>query len=189
MSTGWTDRSAHRLGAGFGWALGVLAIFAVYGPTQAHAQRPEADAGGRARRMSVSWSGVPLRDVVRAFALYSGASIVVGANVDASVTADINDQPWDVALRTILSVHGLVATEDEYGIIRIDTIADLDDREAVEPLLTRSYRVSFSRAAEIRGAIEPLLSARGSVSVIEGSNTLVVSDIARVQGAVAALLR
>jgi type IV pilus assembly protein PilQ len=151
-----------------------------------------AQAPGRespTRRISVSWTEAPLTDVLRAFAYFSGASIVAGAGVGGFVTADINDQPWDVALEAVLSTRGLVATEDEYGIIRVENIADLDAREAIEPLLTRSYRISFSQATEIQAAIAPLLSARGSASVVQSTNTLVVSDIARVQHAVASLLR
>lgn len=162
-------------------------LLAVAAPVRGQ-DRP-VPATSEARRMSVSWIDVPIRDVLRAFAAYSGTSIVAGANVSGSVTADINDQPWDVALRTILSVNGLVATEDEYGIISVQNIVDLDAREATEPLLTRSYRISYSRATEIQAAVVPLLSPRGSASVVESTNTLVVSDIARVQRGVAALLK
>lgn len=152
-------------------------------PTDARAQESQA------RRISVSWTEAPLADVLRAFAYFSGASIVAGAGVDGFVTADINDQPWDVALDAILSTRGLVATEDEYGIIRVENMSDLDARETIEPLLTRAYRISYSQAAEIQAAIAPLLSERGSVSVVPSTNTLVVSDVARVQRAVESLLR
>ena len=139
--------------------------------------------------MSVSWSSAPIRDVLRAVAAYSGASIVAGPDVSAIVTADINDQPWDVALQTILSAHGLVAVENEHGIIRVESLADVSSREIVEPLLTRSYRISHQSAAELEAAIAPLLSGRGSSSVVASANTIVVTDVARVQRSVAALLR
>ena len=145
-------------------------------------------AQSEARHMSVSWSGTPIHEVLRAFAAYSGKSIVAGAGVSGLVTADINDQPWDVALQVILSTNGLVATENEYGIIRVDDMTRLGEREELEPLTTRSYRISFSRASEIQAAVTPLLSSRGSASVIESTNTLVVSDVPRVQRAVAGLL-
>lgn len=156
-------------------------------PIAVPAQQPPAQS--QARRMSASWTDVPIRDVLRAFAAYSGASIVASSGVTGTVTADIDEQPWDVALATILSVNGLIATEDEYGIIRVENMADVAARELVEPILTRSYRISYQRAAELQAAIAPLLSERGSVSVVETTNTLVVSDIARVQRAVSALLR
>ena len=134
------------------------------------------------------WAGVPIADVLRAFSEFSGKSIVLGENVTGSVTADIEDQPWDVALRAILSAHGLIAIEDEYGIIRVSNIEALNTGEAVEPIVTRVYRISFSRASELQATIAPLLSPRGSVSAVESTNSLIVSDIARVQSAVARLL-
>ncbi|MGD8871343.1 MAG: hypothetical protein PVJ80_07145 [Gemmatimonadota bacterium] len=165
----------------------MAAALLVVGPFGAAAQT--VSRPGEARRMSASWVDVPVRDVLRAFAAYSGASIVPSGNVATRITADINDQPWDVALQAILSVNGLVATEDEHGIIRVDNVEDVTAREAIEPVFTRSYHISYSRAAEIQAAILPLLSARGSASVIESANTLVVTDIARVQRSVADLTR
>ena len=143
----------------------------------------------QASRISVTWTEAPINDVLLAFAAFSGTSIVPGSNVQGFVTADINDQPWDVALETILSGQGLVATENDYGIIRVDNITDLNDREAIEPIETRAYRISFATATELQTAVQPLLSARGQVTVGQGTNTLVVSDIARVQNAIAALLQ
>ena len=171
-------------------AVALWCVAASIAPAAVSAQDVEPTPRGRsqARPISGSWVDVPIRDVLRAFAAYSGVSIVAGSGVSGTVTADIDDKPWDVALETILSVNGLVATEDAYGIIRVDDMANLDEREAVEPLLTRSYRISFSRATEIQAAIAPLLSSRGSASVVESSNTLIVTDIARVQRAIGGLL-
>jgi type IV pilus assembly protein PilQ len=138
--------------------------------------------------MSITWVQTPINDVLLAFASYSGRSIVPGSNVVGFVTADINDQPWDVALRTILSGQGLVGTEDEYGIIRVDNITDLNDRESIEPIETVAHRISFGTATEVQTAIQPLLTERGQVTVAAGTNTLIVSDIRRVQNAVLALL-
>ena len=99
-------------------------------------------AAQEARRISVTWTEAPINDVLLAFAAFSGKSIVPGSNVTGFVTADINDQPWDVALRTILQGQGLAGAEDEYGIIRVDNIADLNDREAIEPIRKGQNSVS-----------------------------------------------
>ncbi len=146
------------------------------------------EAQSQARRISVTWTESPINDVLLAFAAFSGTSIVPGANVTGFVTADINDQPWDVALETILSGQGLVASEDDYGIIRVDNITDLNSREEIEPILTQSHRISFATAAEVQTAVQPLLTARGQATVAQGTNSLIVSDIARVQGAIESLL-
>jgi type IV pilus assembly protein PilQ len=126
----------------------------------------------QARRISVTWTQAPINDVLLAFAAFSGVSIVPGSNVSGFVTADINDQPWDVALETILAGQGLVASENEYGIIRVDNITDLNDREAIEPIRTVAHRISFATATELQIAVQPLLSARGQATVGQGTNTL-----------------
>lgn len=147
-------------------------------------------AASQMTRITVSWTEAPLRDVIRAFAVYSGRSIVLGSGGEGVfVTADIRDQPWDVALATILRSRGLWAVENEHGIIRVESLADVAAREALQPIVTRSYEISYSRAAELQETIAPLLSERGSLSAVESSNVLVVSDIERVQQVVARLLR
>lgn len=170
-------------------ALAVVAFLAVAAPALGQTTPLAASAQTEARRMSVTWRDAPIHDVLLAFALFSGKSIVPASSISGTVTADINDQPWDVALRTILSSHGLVAVENEYGIISVDDIGNLNAEEAIEPILTRSYRISFVTAAEIQGALAPLLSERGSITVSPSTNTVVVSDIARVHRAIAGTIR
>jgi type II secretory pathway component HofQ len=143
----------------------------------------------QARRVSVTWEEAPIAEVLRAFAAVSGISIVAGADVTGFVTADINDQPWDVALRTILSSQGLRAVEGPVGILRIESFTGANEDETVEPLVTRTYRLSISRASELQAAVAPLLSPRGGIAVLESTNTLVVTDVGRVHRAVAPLLR
>lgn len=154
-------------------------------PTGAEAEEPVSVMP----RITVAWTEAPLRDVLRAFAFYSGRSIVAGSGVDGVfVTADIKDQPWDLALQAILESRGLTATENEQGIIRVVSYVELSSSELVQPIITRSYRISYSRAAELQATIASLLTERGSVSVLESSNTLVVSDVERVHRVVKVLL-
>jgi type IV pilus assembly protein PilQ len=141
-----------------------------------------------ARRISVTWTQAPINDVLLAFAAFSGKSLVPGANVTGFVTADINDQPWDVALSAILQGQGLDAAEDVNGIIRVDNIADLNERKLIEPLVAQPYRISYGVASEVAIALQSLLTPRGRATVNIGTNTVIVSDIARTHDAVAALL-
>jgi type IV pilus assembly protein PilQ len=154
---------------------------------------PAGNAGApqlsQQRRISMQFTNTPIQDVLLTFATFSGKSIVPGSNVTGLVTAAIHEQPWDVALRSILSGQGLVGEEDDYGIIRVDNITDLNQREEVEPIHTMPHRINYATALELQTAIEPLLSTRGRITVGQGTNTLIVSDIGRVQDAVSALLR
>jgi type IV pilus assembly protein PilQ len=168
------------------WSSGVNTLASFTAPAAAPA--PAQVQQSQARRISVTYDATPINDVLLGFAAFSGVSIVPGANVAGFVSADINDQPWDVALETILAGQGLVATEEESGIIRVDNITDLNDREAIEPIETEAHRISFATAAEVQTAVAPLLTERGQATVNLGTNTLIVSDIARVQNAIANLL-
>jgi type IV pilus secretin PilQ/predicted competence protein len=142
----------------------------------------------RAPAITISFSNTPIRDVLFAFAEYSGRSIVPGSDVTGLVSADIRTQPWDIALQTILESHGLVASELETGIIRVDNIQNLSVREQIEPLVTQTYRVNFATATELQLPVSALLSERGRVSVSEPNNTLVVTDLPRVVASVADLV-
>ncbi|NIP60477.1 MAG: AMIN domain-containing protein [Gemmatimonadetes bacterium] len=130
----------------------------------------------RGRRITISFTSTPIQDVLFTFSEYSGRSIVPGAQVSGQVTADIRDQPWDVALQAILDAQGLVARETPEGIIRVDNLQNLSARDSVVPLVTRPFRINFATAEELQQSIQPLLSSRGRISVGTGTNTLVVTD-------------
>jgi type IV pilus assembly protein PilQ len=169
------------------WSSGAMTAPVAFDPTTLVPAQQEAVQ--EARRISVTWTEAPINDVLLAFAAFSGKSIVPGSNVQGQfVTADINDQPWDVALRTILQGQGLAAAENEYGIVRVDNIADLNDREAIEQVVTRAYRINYATAAEAQSAIQPLLTERGNVTVSTTTNTLILSDIQRIHDDVGSLL-
>ncbi len=140
------------------------------------------------RRITVSFTDTPMRDVLFTFAEFSGRSIVPGSGVTGAVSADIRDQPWDVALQTILESHGLAAREYDSGIIRVDRLQDLTERTEVEQLVTRPFRVNYGSASDLQGSIESLLSSRGRLSVNASTNSLVVTDVPGVLEAVEELL-
>ena len=141
-----------------------------------------------APRITVTFTNTNIRDVLFTFAEFSDRSIVPGSGVSGTVNAEIRNQPWDVALQAILESHGLAAQEAASGIIRVDELAALTEREAVEQLATRSFRVNFGNAQEMQGSVESLLSDRGRVSVSQSTNSLVVTDVPRVLEAVEELV-
>jgi type IV pilus assembly protein PilQ len=141
-----------------------------------------------ARRITVTFTDTPMRDVLFTFAEFSNRSIVPGSEVTGSVTAEIRDQPWDIALQAILEAHNLAAQEQLSGIIRVDRLQDLGSREEVEPVVTRAFRISYANANELSGAVESLTSERGRVQVSASTNSLVVTDVPRVLEAVEELI-
>lgn len=160
-----------------------LLLLVPFGGGIAGQEGPRAETGDEreiGRPITVSFTDAPVRDVLFAFADFAGRSIVAGPGVSGLVSAEIREQPWDLALRAILEAHGLVAHEQEDGIIRVDDVRSLFDREAVQPLATRPFQVSYANAAELTQLVTALLSERGRVSAGAETNTLVVTDIPRV---------
>jgi len=136
----------------------------------------------QARRISVTFENTDMRDVLASFAEVTGRSIVPGAEVGA-IRVDyvaFDNQPWDEALRALLQAYGLAAEEQAGGIIRVDRIENLANRERNEPLVTRTFRINYVTVAEMRSTLEPLSTERGSVTVNQTTNTLIATDIASV---------
>ena len=129
------------------------------------------------RPITVTFHEADIRDVLASFAEFTGRSIVPGAGVTGSVTATIRDQPWDVALQTILSANGLAAQEMPSGIIQVDRLEMLQSRMSQEPLNTRTFRINYVPVHELQTSLQPLASERGNVSMNPTTNTLIVTDV------------
>ena len=91
--------------------------------------------------------------------------------------AEINNQPWDVAFKSILEAHGLVAIEDVPGIIKVESLASQAAADSTKPLVTRLIPVNFARAAVLQSSVQPILTSRGDVVADTSSNTLIVIDV------------
>lgn len=142
-----------------------------------------------AERITISFQNDPIRNVAFAFSDYADRSIVVGVGVDLNISAEIKDQPWDVALAGILDAYGLVAREQASGIIQIQTNEWLIEQEQFEPLVTQVFRVNFANAEELMEMVETLISSdRGRVAFNAATNNISVTDVPRVVQAVANLL-
>jgi type IV pilus assembly protein PilQ len=133
----------------------------------------------RARPITATFENTDMRDVLATFAELTGRSIVPGSEV-GSIRVEyvtFNNQPWDVALRSLLRAYGLAADEDASGIIRVDQIGKLAERETLEPLVTRTFRINYVPVEEMQSTLAGLKSERGSVSINKTTNTLIATDV------------
>jgi type IV pilus assembly protein PilQ len=144
-------------------------------PSRTQQQRPS-----RARPITVTFENTDMRDVLATFAELTGRSIVPGADVGGIRVEYVTftNQPWDLALRSLLQAYDLAAEEDpQSGIIRVDQIAKLAVRETLEPLVTRTYRINYVPVEEMQSTLDALKSERGSVSINRTTNTLIATDV------------
>ncbi len=110
-------------------------------------------------RITMNWENADIHDVVAAFSAYSGRTIILSKGTEgAKISANISDQPWDVALRVVLNANGLDAVEDPSGILVVDTQASILARRATEPLVSRTFRLNYSKAFGLQKAIEARLT-------------------------------
>ena len=127
--------------------------------------------------ITVSWDDASISDVVAGFAAFSGKSIIVGKDVDATITATVKNQPWDVAFQQILQSQGLSAREDHPGIIRVDAPGTLAQLDSIEPLQTRIVRVNYAKAGDLVASLDAIRSPRGKVVADVGTNSLIITDV------------
>jgi type IV pilus assembly protein PilQ len=67
----------------------------------------------RGSPISLSLRDAPLPEVLRAFAQLEGFNLIIDPRVTAgTVTVELKDVPWDLALHVILKTHGLAAEVD-----------------------------------------------------------------------------
>ena len=144
--------------------LAVLTSAAVGAAAEASGQADPpsgASAAETGQPISVFFDETPIRDVLFTFAEFANRSIIPGTGVDRLVSAEIRDQPWNVALDALLDAHGLVAHEQESGIILVLDMRGAFDRESVLPIVTEPLRVRYGDALELQDLIAALLSDRG----------------------------
>jgi type IV pilus assembly protein PilQ len=100
----------------------------------------------------------------------------MGEGTAGEVTAEIRNQPWDVALRAILDAHGLGARQIAPGLLRVETLERIVSQAAVEPLITRVFRLRYVPAAGLAASLEGVKSERGHIAVNKDANALVITD-------------
>jgi len=167
--------------------------------------------GSQQRRITITWEDANIADVLATFAEIGGRTIVRGKEVQGTVSAEIKDQPWDVAMKAILDAHGLAATEENSGIIVVDSYENILARQASEPLKIEMVTINYASAGSLvetvrgllskdcaaagaassqaqgqgggSGAGQPYCIRRGDVAADSGTNSLIITEVtSRISG-------
>jgi type IV pilus assembly protein PilQ len=151
----------------------------------------------KGERLTLNFQDIETRAVLQLLADASGQNIVVSDSVQGSVTLRLQNVPWDQALDIVLRTKGLdkrqegnviiVAPADELAAREKAELSAKKDIQALEPLRSEYLQVNYAKAADIAmllkgstggGSTNSVLSARGSVSVDDRTNTLLLEDTA-----------
>ena len=102
---------SKRLPLAAALSLSLLAVF----PALSRAQNSSP------ARITVEWQNAELKDVVNAFAKFSGQNIVVAADVHSkTVTFAAHDVEWRSALDAMLEQQSLIAHTDTSCVIHVE---------------------------------------------------------------------
>jgi len=141
-------------------------------------------------RLTLNFQDIETRAVLQLLADASGQNIVVSDSVKGNVTLRLQNVPWDQALDIVLKTKGLDKRR-EGNVIIVGPSAELSAQEKAElaarkdlqelaPLHSEFLQVNYAKAADMQALIKSqggsMLSARGTVSVDDRTNTLLIQD-------------
>lgn len=144
------------------------------------------------KKISINFQDIPVRNVLQLIADYNDFNLVVSDSVSGNLTLRLDGVPWQQVLDIILQVKGLDKRVDG-NVVLIAPKAELDARERqilekarleeeLGDLTSEIVKVNFAKASEIAEMIDgdgtiSMLSERGSLSVDERTNALLVRDL------------
>jgi len=147
--------------------------------------------GFQGERLSLNFQDIEVRAVLQLIADFTGLNMVASDTVGGNVTLRLKNVPWDQALDIILKAKGLGMRQID-NVIMVAPNAEIAAREKLEleaskqvedlaPLHTEFIQVNYAKASElavlIKAEANNLLSERGSVTIDERTNTLIVQDV------------
>jgi type IV pilus assembly protein PilQ len=143
-------------------------------------------------RLTLNFQDIDVRSVLQLLADTSGQNIVVSDSVTGNLTLRLQNVPWDQALDIVLRTKGLDKRRQD-NVIIIGPTEELANREKAElaahkevqelsPTHTEFMQVNYAKVSDLAKLIktanakDSMLSPRGSLSVDERTNTLLVQD-------------
>ena len=141
-------------------------------------------------RLSLNFQDIQVRAVLQLIADFTGLNLVASDTVGGSLTLRLKNVPWDQALDIILKTKGL-AMRQTGNVILVAPSDEIAAREKLEleaqkqieelaPLRSEFVQVNYAKASELASLLKSegnsLLTERGSISVDQRTNTLLVRD-------------
>ena len=141
-------------------------------------------------KLSLNFQDIEVRSVLQLLADFTDLNIVVSDSVTGKLTLRLKNVPWDQALDIILQTKAL-GKRQAGNVIMIAPAEEIATRERIElegmkqktelaPLRTEYFQANYAKASELATLLQSdtggLLTERGSVSVDDRTNTLLIND-------------
>ncbi|MFN2572317.1 MAG: AMIN domain-containing protein [Gemmatimonadales bacterium] len=131
----------------------------------------------QAPRITVQWDNASIEDVVAGFAAFSGRTIILARDIKGNVTAEIKNQPWDLALNAVLESQGLAVQTLPGGILNVVSKVELARADSTVPITTRLVRINYAKATSLVPSVASILTKRGQAVADSTSNSLVITEV------------
>ena len=150
----------------------------------------KAKFGYIGEKLSLNFQDIEVRSVLQLLADFTDLNIVVSDSVQGKLTLRLKNVPWDQALDIILQTKAL-GKRQAGNVIMIAPAEEIANRERIEleglkqktelaPLRTEYFQANYAKASELATLLQSeeggMLSDRGSVSVDDRTNTLLIND-------------
>lgn len=163
------------------------------------AEKQKKEFAFKGERLSLNFQSIEVRAVLQLIADFTDLNLITSDTVSGNVTLRLKNVPWDQALDIILRSKGLAMVKDGNVISvapaeEVAARAKLDQTiEAQAPLISDSIQVNYAKATTfiklLKTKDNSLLSERGSVSVDQRTNKLLVRDTVRNIDAITSLVQ
>lgn len=156
-------------------------------------ERRREKLGYTGERLSLNFQDIEVRSVLQLIADFTGSNIVVSDTVTGNITLRLQNVPWDQALDIVLKTKGLAMRKNN-DVILVAPSEEMAAREKLElesqkqieelaPLYSEYIQVNYAKASDLATLLKgeegnSMLSERGSVSIDERTNTLLLRDTA-----------
>lgn len=141
-------------------------------------------------KLSLNFQNIEVRAVLQLLADFTGLNIVASDSVQGNITLRLKNVPWDQAMDIVLKTRGLgmrkngdvimIAPNAELAAMEKQELESKKQIEDVSPLRTRFYAINYAKAADIakllKGDKNSILTSRGSVTIDDRTNTLMVLE-------------
>ena len=150
----------------------------------------KAKFGYVGEKLSLNFQDIEVRSVLQLLADFTDLNIVVSDSVEGKLTLRLKNVPWDQALDIILQTKAL-GKRQAGNVIMIAPAEEIANRERIElegmkqktelaPLRTEYFQANYAKASELATLLQSdtggMMTERGSVTVDDRTNTLLIND-------------
>jgi type IV pilus assembly protein PilQ len=125
------------------------------------------------KKVSIDVSDVPIETVIRQLVEQVDIDFIKSPKVTGNVTVTLKNVTVEEALQGILDVNGFAYIKGE-KVIRI--LAREEIPAITERLVTETFEIIYADVTQVVTALEKFKSPQGSVSSIQGTSHIIVTD-------------